>query len=268
MTLEQLALVSPRVEIKPKEPLDVKSIPIIVLMGGRGSRIEPMTQGKIPKPLVCISDGRTLLDLNLEIFRRAGAENIILAVAHQKEQIITYVQNKGLNEVKISDQKEPKGIPDAIARAIDEHRINSDFIACDGDGLRFGLDISRLIEEHNHRRGIAIFALAKVADPFHHYGVELEPHERITSIVKFPDPHHSSSMLVHTGLILFSERACGLFKKPREDKAWDSIYNDLISTGQAYGIELPNVTYFNVNTPQVLSEMESWLAHEGGAKLN
>lgn len=250
-----------------KEMPQPSSIPIIMLAGGKGERIEAVTKGEIPKLLVRSEDGSTLLDLNIDIFRKAGAENIILAVAHQKEQIISHLKHSSVQPwVRISDQGEPNGIIDAVSKALVQFRVNSDFIACDGDGIRFGFDLNYLLEEHTCHRSLATLALASVNDPSKHYGVHLNTEGQVLSFQKFPFPADGTPTPVHTGLVLFSKETRPLFDKPRTDGGWDSMYDDLLATGRLYGVIMGTVSYFNINNQKALAEMNSWLKGEG--KLN
>lgn len=247
-----------------KEGLEPKSIPIIVLVGGKGRRMEAITQGEIPKVLVPASNGQILLDLSLGIFRKAGAENIILSVAHQKEKIIAHLQNEPMHTgVKISDQGEPNGIVDAVSKALKQFHINSDFIACDGDGFRFGFDIKHLIRGHARRKSLATAALALTNDPSKHYAPRLDSEGKILSFTKFPSAADPLPVPIHTGLILFSEEVISLFDKPRTDKAWDSLYDDLLATHRFYGVVMDNISYFNINTEDALLEMDDWLKRRG-----
>lgn len=244
-------------EAKREEVLHTSTIPIIILAGGRGQRLGEVTQDT-SKLLAETSNGQTLLDLTVGVLRGAGARNIIISVAHKKEQVIAHCQNY-LNHLglKISDQGTPVGIPDALLKAIRQYQISNDFIACDGDGIRFGLDLAALMKTHTASNALATLAVAAVDNPSRHYAVRLDSLDRITGFIKFPETE--GPIVVHTGLILFGADALPLLEKPREDKAWDGIYEDLLASGRLYGHVMPGVDYFNVNTPEALSRLNDYL---------
>ena len=72
----------------------------IILGAGLGSRLLPLTKDK-PKPLIKFAK-KTLLDRNIEIFKKYGINDISVVVGYKKEKIdlpnITYFENKNYRE--------------------------------------------------------------------------------------------------------------------------------------------------------------------------
>ena len=72
----------------------------IILGAGFGSRLLPLTKDK-PKPLIKFAK-KTLLDRNIEIFKKYGINDISVVVGYKKEKItlpnITYFENKNYQE--------------------------------------------------------------------------------------------------------------------------------------------------------------------------
>ena len=58
---------------------------VIILAAGFGSRLLPLTKDK-PKSLIEF-DGKTLLERNIEIFKKHGINDVTIVTAYKKEKI-------------------------------------------------------------------------------------------------------------------------------------------------------------------------------------
>lgn len=72
----------------PAEPVDLGAIPVLVLAGGKGQRLQPFT-ATFPKPLMPIGD-RTILEILLGRLREQGVQKVTLAVNHLAPLIRAY----------------------------------------------------------------------------------------------------------------------------------------------------------------------------------
>jgi choline kinase len=72
----------------------------VVLAAGRGSRLDPLTR-ELPKTLLPIAEGRTILDLILANFSEVGVQQVAIVVGHQSEKLAsirtTMAQRYGLS---------------------------------------------------------------------------------------------------------------------------------------------------------------------------
>jgi|GEM_PF-6774214 D-glycero-alpha-D-manno-heptose 1-phosphate guanylyltransferase len=94
---------------------EVSNIPLIVLCGGRGTRLAPVLPD-CPKILAPLGT-ETLLDILMKEWHRAGLHHIILSVGYLKEHIKEHVARKQY-AVRFSEEKEPLGTGGALAHAI------------------------------------------------------------------------------------------------------------------------------------------------------
>ena len=76
----------------------------LILAGGVGSRLLPVTKGKYPKPLVKIIGNLSILELNINSLKKIGIKNLYVSTSHQyDEKIIGRLAHLGvifLNENK------------------------------------------------------------------------------------------------------------------------------------------------------------------------
>ncbi len=61
----------------------------IILAAGKGDRLRPITE-KIPKPLIEINDGYTIMDKQLMEFKNAGIDNVVIPIAYLGEYFLLY----------------------------------------------------------------------------------------------------------------------------------------------------------------------------------
>ena len=80
----------------------------IIMAGGRGSRLAPLTDTK-PKPLLEIG-GKAIIEYNMDLIISYGVKNFWLSVNYLKEQIKTHFKN-GKDQINIGyiEEEQPMG---------------------------------------------------------------------------------------------------------------------------------------------------------------
>jgi len=96
----------------------VKKYEIIILSGGKGTRIKKFTK-KIPKCLIDIN-GKPFLYYQLRYLKKCGIKKVILSVGYKSEEVKNYVKNNiNFIDVKIvKDGKKLLGTGGAIIKSI------------------------------------------------------------------------------------------------------------------------------------------------------
>lgn len=80
-------------DVLAKTDLASTSSKVVVMAGGRGSRLDPITR-VVPKPLLPIGD-RPILELIMDSFYGQGYENFILSLNYKKDFIRGYFAERG-----------------------------------------------------------------------------------------------------------------------------------------------------------------------------
>jgi len=123
----------------------------VILAGGRGTRLQPHTNN-IPKPLVEIRDGETILSILIQQLKKYGFDHITIAVNHLSEQIVSYAGDGSKWGVKIDYSHEEIPLntigPLTLIEDLPEH-----FLTINGDTIT-DLDYGVFLIEHmnNNRR--------------------------------------------------------------------------------------------------------------------
>ena len=120
----------------------------LILVGGKGTRLRPYTT-VIPKPLLPIGD-LPVLEIILRQLKRAGVEEVILAVGHMAHLFESFFQDGkrfGLS-ITYSFEDKPLGTAGAIAHALDS--LGENFIVMNGD-LLTTLNYKKMFQFHQER---------------------------------------------------------------------------------------------------------------------
>jgi NDP-sugar pyrophosphorylase family protein len=103
----------------------------MILCGGYGKRLSPLTES-IPKALIEIKDGYTILDKQLFDFRNAGVDEVILLTGYLSERIEErYGDN--YNGMRILYEKENKPLGTLMAIKMGLNRAGEDVVIRNGD---------------------------------------------------------------------------------------------------------------------------------------
>jgi NDP-sugar pyrophosphorylase family protein len=70
--------------------LSCPDFPVIILCGGRGRRLRPLTDS-IPKPLVSLA-GKPLLGYIIDALRAQGARRLVFCVGYRAQAVVDFAQ--------------------------------------------------------------------------------------------------------------------------------------------------------------------------------
>lgn len=106
----------------------------VILAGGLGSRLKPFTE-IIPKPLLPLGE-KSLLELQIELLKKNGFDEIYLAVNYKADYIESYLGDGSKYGVKLhySLETKPLGTCGPIT-LIKEHLKDEPFLLMNGDIL-------------------------------------------------------------------------------------------------------------------------------------
>jgi mannose-1-phosphate guanylyltransferase len=138
----------------------------IVLVGGEGTRLRPLTE-TVPKPALTLVD-RPFLAYMIEWLAGHGVSEVVLACGFLpdvlREALVGEEQRAGVS-ISYVVEPERRGTAGAIRFAADElgDRLEDRFLALNGDVLT-DLDLSALLRAHDERGASATLGLYPVED--------------------------------------------------------------------------------------------------------
>ena len=199
----------------------------IILSGGMGTRMSPLTKA-VNKQLLPIYD-KPLIFYPLSILMLAGIKDILIIVnkgqLNQYKKILPNGNNLGI-KITYSEQKKPKGLPDAFI--IGENFIGKENVALIlGDNFFYGQNLTKqLIKNTNLSNGAKII-LHKVIKP-EMYGVaKISKSNKVISIKEKPKKFISD--LAITGLYFFDNNVIKFAKELKPSKRGELEIVDLIN---------------------------------------
>jgi len=172
----------------------------VVLAGGEGTRLRPLTEDK-PKGMVEV-DGEPILTHCFEELVELGAEELIVVVGYKKEKIIQHYDDEFQGvPITYTHQREQKGLAHALLTA--EEHVDQDFMLMLGDNI-FDANLQDVVRRHNEDRADAAFLVEEVPyEEASRYGVcDTNDYGEITEVIEKPEEPPTN--LVMTGFYTFT----------------------------------------------------------------
>ena len=118
----------------------------IILAGGRGKRLRPITD-YVPKPLIPIKN-IPIIEWQIKYLKKFGISEVIICSGYKTEMIENYLKNKKLGiKITFSIENKPLGTGGAIKKAGKKIRDKS-FIAINGDIIT-NINLEKLLKKEN-----------------------------------------------------------------------------------------------------------------------
>ena len=205
----------------------------IILAGGRGTRMSPLTKA-INKQLLPIFD-KPLIFYPLSILMLSKIKDILIIVnkgeLSQYKKIIPNGKNLGI-KITYAEQSEPKGLPDAFI--IGEKFIGSDNVALIlGDNFFYGQNLTTQLLNYKKLKKGAKIILHKVKKPDQYGVAKIDKKNKVTHIKEKPKKFISD--LAITGLYFFDNLVCKYSKLLKPSKRGELEIVDLINKYKTKG---------------------------------
>ena len=210
-----------------------KGVKIIILAGGRGERLRPITN-TIPKPMVEIS-GRPLLEHIIEHFKKNDLHDIILTVSYLAEVIQNYFGNGKKFGIRISYSKEKKLLGTAGSIGKLRRIIHNTFIVASGDIIRY-LNITDVLKFHKEKKGIATICIYKNFSVNPKSIIKINKVGKIISFIERPKDGKKDSVWSNASFYIFEPRIFDYIFENQPSDFGKDIFPALISSNQTiYG---------------------------------
>ncbi len=235
--------------IRPNTSAEPELLEAILLVGGQGTRLRPLTIGT-PKPLLPTA-GVPFLAHQLARAAASGVSRVVLATAYRAEMFAECFGDGTAFGLEISyvHEEEPLGTAGAIRNASAGLRSGPDspVIVLNGDILS-GHDLSAQLDLHCKADAAVTLHLVEVPDPARFGCVPTDPAGRVTAFLeKTPDP---VSNRINAGCYVFRRQVIDEIPAGRVASVERETFPALIGAGAVVQGYLDNSYWLDVGTPE------------------
>ena len=182
--------------------------PIIIMAGGFGKRLYPITKN-CPKPLLPIL-GKPILEHIVNKFKSEGFKNIFISTHYLGNMIKEYFgngKNFGVN-INYIEENKPLGTAGCISKFKTKKKL--DFIVCNGDVLT-DISFPQLLAHHLENKSTATMAVRRFFWQ-HPFGVIKTDGIKIKSIKEKP----TQETYVNAGIYVFKYKVKKMIKQNKK----------------------------------------------------
>ena len=211
---------------KPKKlSLD---LPIVIMAGGKGSRLEPFTN-VLPKPLIPINDSKTVIEHIIGNFLDSGFYDYYISINFKGKILKAYFEELNPEySVSFIEENKPLGTAGALRNLIG--KINSTFLVTNCDVVVYA-DHSDLLNFHkkNECKLTLVASTKEIVIP---YGAcSLDKKGYLKEILEKP----SLNYLINSGLYVIEPSAIELIPSNKSYDMTDLI-EKMLSNGEKVGV--------------------------------
>jgi len=205
----------------------------VILAGGRGSRLEPLTHA-VPKAMLPVN-GRAVVLQQLEMLEAAGFERVVLVTGRHGSLLEEFVRGQGY-EVERVHQPEPLGSAHALQQALPLLEGEESFLVLACDYLFPEEHLQEMLEVHSAEKPAATLSLKRMKreEMGEASSVRLEG-GRVTALVEKPSEDEVLSEIAAAPMYIFSREAVsfieGVGLSPRGEYEIPLALQDMIEAG-------------------------------------
>lgn len=218
-------------------------------MGGRGTRLMPLTQN-MPKPMLPVA-GLPVTEHQLVMAKRAGITSIVLATSYFAETFIPYFgdgSHWGI-DLQYAVEEEPLGTGGAIRNAAQLLRKNESIAIFNGDVLT-SHNLKGQIEMHERLDADVTLYLTHVADARAFGCVPLDEEGRVTAFLEKMEKPVTNT--INAGCYIFNPRVIDRIPSGQVVSIEREVFPELVRDGLGvYGM-VDDSYWLDLGTPAAL----------------
>ena len=132
-------------------------IPLVIMAGGKGTRLKPYTD-ILPKPLIPVGE-KTITEHIMDRFSKYGCDDVTMIVNYKKDFIKAYFKDNEINR-KITFIEEQEFLGTGGGLKLLENRVNGTFFMSNCDIL-IDADYAEILEKHQMAGNIITMVCAR-----------------------------------------------------------------------------------------------------------
>lgn len=227
------------VSAEDRFPTNEMNVPVVLMAGGLGRRLRPLTED-CPKPLLKLGDKPILLRI-MERFRDQGFRRFYISINYLGHMIEEYFGTGKDFGLEISYLREDERLGTGGALALLPDNMDEPFIVMNGD-LITEMDFRRLVEHHRECQSIATMCVRehKTTIPF---GVVTFEGSAYLGVKEKPALTHH----INAGIYCLSKSALSVVPKGKEYDM-PSLFSDLDERGDPCAVHVVHDAWIDIGT--------------------
>ncbi|HEY1680376.1 MAG TPA: NDP-sugar synthase [Candidatus Tumulicola sp.] len=219
----------------------------IVLVGGEGTRLRPLTYGT-PKPMVPIMNV-PFLARTMQRLCEAGIRDVILPAGYLPQSIVDYFGDGSHLDMKITYviEETPMGTAGAIKNV--EQHIKGRFFMLNGDVLT-SLDLPAMLRYHEQKGGIGTLHLIRVDDPSAFGCVAHDADGLVSAFVEKPPRDQAPTNDINAGTYLLEREILDLIPPNRNVSIERETFPQAIAAGKRLYGYTTNDYWLDIGRPE------------------
>ncbi len=210
----------------------------MILCGGMAKRLRPLTQ-RVPKVLLELKPGYTLLDRQLLQYKSAGIEKVILLTGHLSEKIERRIGRERFGVcIDYVRERKPLGTLNAIRLGM--RKAKDDVVVSNGDVV-CDLNLRRMWMRWRHSKAWGSMYIVRMRSP---YGVVKTRGGRITGFEEKP----LLSCYINGGFYCLSHRVLPLLERYKTGDIEKTVFPELARAGRFTYYKEDGIYWISVDT--------------------
>jgi NDP-mannose synthase len=243
---------------RPVELPTLDSVPVVILAGGRGTRLAPYTS-ILPKPLMPVGD-QSILEIVVEQLASCGARSINLCVGYLAHLIRAVFDHRTPTDVVINYVYEEDALGTAAPLLLVDG-LDRTFIVMNGDVLTT-MDYRDLLRHHREQGNLLTIAAHKRSIKIDYGMLHLDAAARVEGFEEKPEIVSPVSM----GVYVMEPEVLAYIPEGSFD--FPDLVQTLLGRGEPVGAYVYDGVWFDIGRPTDHEEaVNAWVnAHDGEAR--
>ena len=209
----------------------------IILAGGRGKRLRPVTD-YVPKPLVPINN-IPIIEWQIKYLKKFGVNEVIICTGYKQEMIENYLSMKKTGmHIKFSVEKSPLGTGGAIKKA-GKMIQDTSFFVINGDIIT-DIDLKKLSAKQNSIASVELRTK---------FGILETVNDKIT---KFKEKKEISDVWMNAGIYHLQKNI--LQNLPSKGDIEKTVFPDFAKKGKLSIVKFKHVKWYSIDSFKDMEE--------------
>jgi mannose-1-phosphate guanylyltransferase len=220
----------------------------VVLVGGRGTRLRPLTYTR-PKQMLPIVN-RPMVELVVGHLAAHGVDDVVLSLGYRPDAFVEAYPDGRCAGASLHYAVEPEALDTAgaIRFAALDAGIEGRFLVINGDVLT-DLDIGRLVAFHEDRGAEATITLHRVADPSRYGVVPTDDAGRVQAFIEKPPAAEAPTNLINAGTYVLERSVVDRIPGGRRVSVERETFPAMCDDGTLYALD-GDTYWIDTGTPR------------------